>query len=838
MTNCIFRAIIASIFILNISLAVAQVNIKPAIALFDRHDYDATISMLEPMARTNDRDAKINYYLGASYVQVGRNLSDAIKRLKLAQIKGYAADSHFYLGRAYQLQYEYEIAQAEFDRYVKQSKNAELIELAKKYRLQCENSVALANKIFTLRVIDKYRVSPDSLLLVYNPSREVGSVARNSTFFDSDIDPDGVLYRTERGDAVYFSLVANDGYSHLYKMEKLLDGWGEMQMLPGIQTNGNDKMPVMMTDGQTLYFASDREGGMGGFDIYRSTYDIESRTFTEPVNIGVPFNSAADDYLFVADEFRTRAWFASNRASQGDSTIVYEILWDDSVIRNFAQSTEDIRNAAALNIDKSLSKMRDNITSAGTSRSSFSVTREQKKFEFQVNDSLIYTQWEHFKSEDALSLYQVALASQSKRDSLSQAMSVMRKQFASTNSDEERDAIIGKVLSVERVVYALEDELDGQYKRVRMLENQKIMELVESDSYVSLSDTKLKSSLPVFKWDEILRKDNFAMYSDVAFAEVRSSNRFYKTLFDEREREELFEADSLYAWAGILALEAQKLHENADNDDLQRANYLNMASVVLYGKALDQKFDIFDDKYNEAIEDNADVDFTEITVLRKSAVRDFGLVENVTLADGLTQMQRAGVMKKRGMASFTDAMKRYAAHVDGSFLLPAKQRTSEPLSVITNAPKSKPAEPQVVAADEDDDEEVEEVEQLPQKVEEPKPEVEEPVVEEKQIEPVVEKPLVNVSSDATVSPFGNKPVYRIQLGVFRNKPDATKLTAFDVVTSVSIPEKGLTKYYGGAYRTYSEASSQLKSITGFSGAFIVAFMNGEQVKLSVAQKAE
>ena len=40
---------------------------------------------------------------------------------------------------------------------------------------------------------------------------------------------------------------------------------------------GNDIMPLLMTDGVTLYFASDRPGGLGGLDIYRTTYDADTR---------------------------------------------------------------------------------------------------------------------------------------------------------------------------------------------------------------------------------------------------------------------------------------------------------------------------------------------------------------------------------------------------------------------------------------------------------------------------------------------------------------------------------------------------------------------------------
>lgn len=682
-----------------------------------------------------------------------------------------------------------------------------------------------------MRVIDKYRVTPDSLLFVYNPSKEVGAVTRNSTFFESDIDPKGILYRTERGDAIYFSNTDDNGHDQLYKMEKLIDGWSDIAPLNGLSAESNSKMPVMMTDGATLYFASDRPGGMGGYDIYRTTYDIETRTFSEPVNLGVPFNSAFDDFLFVGDEFRQKAWFASNRETSTDSLFVYEILWDESVIRSFAQNTEAIRKAAKLAIDPSLSKMRDDVTSVGVRKTNFSITKEQKKFEFQVNDSLRYTQWEHFRSNQACELYRKVFAAEQKRDSLSAEMASMRKEFLNINSDEKRNEIIADVLKIERVVYNIEDEIKAQSDKVRQIENYKIAQLEADGEYIPLSQVTLKLNVPKFNWNELLRPENFEMYSDVPFDEARRNNRqLYATVFSANERADLQLADSLYAWAGILALEAPRI---TDND---QSTYIAQASAVLYNKSLDQKFDIFDDRYTEAIDREPNTDFTEITVLRKSAARDFALVESTRISDGVEAMQKAGVMKKRGMASFTEAMNRYASHLDGSFALPQKQKTSEPMSVVTslasvdkNTAKRGDKVVTINATEEKKIEQIVDKEQLDVKT-----------AEVTTITQQTSVPTTITSADATQSPFGKgKPVYRIQIGVFRNSPDATKLAYFDTITSLSIPEKGLTKYYGGAYRTYDEASAQLSGASStFAGAFIVAFLNGQQVKLATAQKAE
>lgn len=839
-------------------MADGQAIIKSAINLFEKGQYETCIEALEAVLSTNERDTKTNYYLGASYVMSNRKVQEGIRRLKFAQAKGYVGDSHYYLGRAYQLQYEFELATTSFDKFLKGTRSPEMTANAQKWRTECQNSITLASKIFNIRVIDKYKVSEDSLLLVYNPSKEVGTIARNKSFFESDVDPEGVLYRTERGDAVYFTAKDEEEHSRIYKMEKLLDGWSEMTAL-GLGEMKNEKMAVMMTDGTTLYFSSDRDGGMGGYDIYRTTYDIETRSFSEPVNLGVPFNSAFDDFLFVGDEFRTKAWFASTRETHGDSIMVYEILWDESVIRSFAQNTDEIRNVAALKIDPSLKKMRDNVAAAGTKKKTFTVKKEEKQFEFVINDSLKYTQWEHFRSEEAREMYRDAVAMKQKKDSLSAKMTELRKEFRNITSDEQRSEVINEVMKIERVAYNLEDQLDGRYDKVRKAENAYIAKLAEDGEYVPLSEMATKASEPKFDWDKILVADNFAAYSEVPFNEERRKNAaLYKAVFSKDEREELMEADSLYAWAGILALEAENMGEG------EQANYIAMASAVLYGKAMDQKFDIFDDKYMEIADKDSDIDYTEMNVLRKSAVRDFGMVENVRISNGLATMQKADVMKRRGLASYTEAMTRYMSHLDGSFPLPAKQKASEPMSVVTSfasvdeeTAKRGDSVFTISATEEKQIEEIVEEEKLEvkpaevttivekkaekavEKVEQKVEEVRSEIAKAEEKTEAKEEKAAPQGNDATASPYGaGKPVYRIQLGVFRNKPDAGKLSVFDTVSSIAIPEKGLTKYYGGAYPTYVAAQAALGKASGFGGAFIVAFLNGKQVKLSEAQKAE
>lgn len=80
-----------------------------------------------------------------------------------------------------------------------------------------------------------------------------------------------------------------------------------------LNSAGNDKCPFI--NGKLMVFASDREGGYGGFDLYYSYF--ENNTWTDPVNFGEEVNTEHDEYRPVVlhyQEFTNNLLvFSSNR---------------------------------------------------------------------------------------------------------------------------------------------------------------------------------------------------------------------------------------------------------------------------------------------------------------------------------------------------------------------------------------------------------------------------------------------------------------------------------------------------------------------------------------------
>ncbi|MCK7532883.1 MAG: hypothetical protein MZV63_18515 [Marinilabiliales bacterium] len=101
------------------------------------------------------------------------------------------------------------------------------------------------------------------------------------------------------------------GKYDIYMCEKIDGKWSTPVSLGNsVNTPDAEIHPFLHSSGR-LYFASDRPGGMGGLDIWFSTLAYGS--WTKPVVLDEPINSADDDFAFYAAQGGLQGYFSSNR---------------------------------------------------------------------------------------------------------------------------------------------------------------------------------------------------------------------------------------------------------------------------------------------------------------------------------------------------------------------------------------------------------------------------------------------------------------------------------------------------------------------------------------------
>jgi outer membrane protein OmpA-like peptidoglycan-associated protein/tetratricopeptide (TPR) repeat protein len=101
------------------------------------------------------------------------------------------------------------------------------------------------------------------------------------------------------------------GRCDIYIAQKKVDDWGKPFDLPApVNTSGWEAQPSISADGRTLYFVSNRKGGYGGYDIWKST--LTSQGWGEPENMGPNINTSFDEQSPFIHPDDSTFYFCSN----------------------------------------------------------------------------------------------------------------------------------------------------------------------------------------------------------------------------------------------------------------------------------------------------------------------------------------------------------------------------------------------------------------------------------------------------------------------------------------------------------------------------------------------
>jgi hypothetical protein len=96
-----------------------------------------------------------------------------------------------------------------------------------------------------------------------------------------------------------------------------------------INTAGDEMSPFIHFDGKTLYYSSSGLPGMGGFDLYLSRMREDS-TFSTPENLGYPINTYNDELGLMIDATGQNAYFSSVRNEKFGKDIFYFSLYESA----------------------------------------------------------------------------------------------------------------------------------------------------------------------------------------------------------------------------------------------------------------------------------------------------------------------------------------------------------------------------------------------------------------------------------------------------------------------------------------------------------------------------
>ena len=151
------------------------------------------------------------------------------------------------------------------------------------------------------------------------------------------------------------------GDGDIYYSDMDVNGeWGPAKNIgPVINTKYGEEGVFMHPDGVTLFYSSKGPGTMGGYDIFKSTF--ENGQWTAPVNLGYPINGPDDDVFFVVSGSGNRAYFASAKQGGFGSQDLYKITFlgpekqpllnsADQLLAKVSSPVENLKAAAAMEV--------------------------------------------------------------------------------------------------------------------------------------------------------------------------------------------------------------------------------------------------------------------------------------------------------------------------------------------------------------------------------------------------------------------------------------------------------------------------------------------------------
>lgn len=120
------------------------------------------------------------------------------------------------------------------------------------------------------------------------------------------------------------------GGRDLYRTVRLPDGsWSApLNLGSRINTAGEEESPVLSADGRSLVFSSNGHQGMGGFDLFRCVR-LDNGSWSEPEHMGHPLNTAGDEVMVSLDASGQSGFLSSSRQGGVDLDIFTVEVYDE-----------------------------------------------------------------------------------------------------------------------------------------------------------------------------------------------------------------------------------------------------------------------------------------------------------------------------------------------------------------------------------------------------------------------------------------------------------------------------------------------------------------------------
>lgn len=445
------------------ALSAPAQNQEQAKRLFNAGKYEEAKPAFEKLLKRNPKNGSLNYWYGVCLYETGE-ADKCLPYLKHAADRD-VREANRYLAMYYGDSYRFSEAEESWETYF------ELMEKAKKptdaYQAAYDRASLgrqMLRSIRDITFVDSVVTDKATFLTAYNMSKEAGTLSAYNQFFNQKDQPNGIVYQTETENKIYYSST-NNGKEALYTADKLTDKWEKGKTLNGLDEKNNNNYPFILSDGVTLYFASDGEESLGGYDIFITRYNSEKDQYLKPENIGMPFNSPANDYMLVIDEFNNLGWFASDRNQPEGKVCIYTFIPNEknTTLDEELFDTEHLRRRAQLVSIKDTWKNNQEMQRAKQRIASAKYTETESKevkkdFELIIDDLTTYYTLKDFRSKEARELATRWMQETKNLTALSNQLEQKRAAYIQANATQRNNMKAG-ILDMEKRIAQMEQSV-------------------------------------------------------------------------------------------------------------------------------------------------------------------------------------------------------------------------------------------------------------------------------------------------------------------------------------------------------------------------------------------
>ena len=469
---------LCAVWIMALSFPAFGQTLNEARELYKAGKYKEAAPVFKAELKKKPRDGSFSHWYGVCLFEEGK-YEEAEPFLKIGEQRKIQESSR-YLAEAYMNLYRFDEAVNKFEAYkTALTKNKMQIPETLNGRLESARKAAsMINRVEAVQIIDSLEVDADDFFRHYKLSPESGTFYNYNDLKNTAKKVSTAVYMPQRADKMLYGYPTDTAGYELYQQNKLVgDQWSEPVALPSnINGKGDQNYPFLMSDGLTLYYASNGPGSIGGYDIFVTRNSLDKEAYLLPENVGMPFNSPYNDYLMAIDEMHNVGWFVTDRKQIPGKLTVYLFIPNEEKNYYEGKTAEELRSLARINSIKDTWRPGADYSALLESIRNMDIESVQKKadFYFPLYNGMMYHYLDDFRSNEARNLYVKAQETNKTIDSLNEKLRELRRRYMKFSGSKKQQTST-EILTLENSLIQLNGEPARYENEARKAEQKYIM---------------------------------------------------------------------------------------------------------------------------------------------------------------------------------------------------------------------------------------------------------------------------------------------------------------------------------------------------------------------------